>query len=54
MVRFMVENQIPITAEQIRKIVEFYDAESPEMLDTIVDDLEPSRLNFQPMPIGRS
>jgi len=52
MVRFMVQKQTPITAEQIRKIVEFYDAESPEMLDTIVDDLEPSRLNFQQMPIG--
>jgi len=52
MIGFMAEKRIPITPEEIREIVAFYHANSAETLEPIVDNLKPSRLNFQPMAIG--
>lgn len=52
MVGLMQEQKLPITQEEMNQIVGYYLSNSPETLETIEDDLKPSRLNFGIETIG--
>lgn len=52
MVTLMQEKQIPLAQAEMDEITEFYLSQSPQRLETIVDDLQPSGLEFENLAVG--